>query len=213
MYLLRVLLPDVPGSLGRLASAIGSAGGDIDAIEIVERHSDGTAIDDVFVVIDHGVMADSIVSACTSLEGVTVQWISRYGAGSNLIRDLEAVEAMTREPKQAKNTLVDLIPVVFVVDWAMRVSRADPAAPGSGTVLHRSTAAPEQIPDDVRWPGDLSRGGIIAMPERYSDLLVAGAALDHDELVVVGRNGGPRILDSEIARLSHLAALARSISS
>ncbi len=36
-YLLRVALPDVPGSLGRLASAIGSAGGNIDAIEIVER--------------------------------------------------------------------------------------------------------------------------------------------------------------------------------
>ena len=29
-YLLRVALPDVPGSLGRLASAIGEAGGDIE---------------------------------------------------------------------------------------------------------------------------------------------------------------------------------------
>ncbi|MCW2838256.1 MAG: amino acid-binding domain protein, partial [Marmoricola sp.] len=43
-YLLRVELPDVPGSLGRLASAIGSAGGNIDAIEIVERTHDGRAI-------------------------------------------------------------------------------------------------------------------------------------------------------------------------
>ena len=32
MLLLRVEIPDVPGSLGRLASAIGSAGGNIDAI-------------------------------------------------------------------------------------------------------------------------------------------------------------------------------------
>ena len=34
-FLLRVELPDVPGSLGRVATAIGEAGGDIEAIEIV----------------------------------------------------------------------------------------------------------------------------------------------------------------------------------
>ena len=30
-------------------------------------------------------------------------------------------------------------------------------------------------------------------------------------MIVVARRGGPEILDSEIARLSHLAALAESI--
>ncbi len=40
-FLLRVELPDVPGSLGRLATAIGEAGGDIEAIEIVEKRHDG----------------------------------------------------------------------------------------------------------------------------------------------------------------------------
>ena len=34
-YLLRVELPDVPGSLGAVAAAIGRAGGDIEASEIV----------------------------------------------------------------------------------------------------------------------------------------------------------------------------------
>ena len=62
-YLLRVELPDVPGSLGRLASAIGAAGGNIDAIEIVERSHDGIAIDDVFLAPEPGVMPDSIISA------------------------------------------------------------------------------------------------------------------------------------------------------
>ena len=40
-YLLRVELPDVPGSLGRVATAIGEAGGDIEAIEIVEHRGVG----------------------------------------------------------------------------------------------------------------------------------------------------------------------------
>src|SRR4051812_23660414 len=121
-YLLRVELPDVPGSLGRLASAIGTAGGNIDAIEIVER-SDGNAVDDVFLAANQGVMPDSIISACNALDGVRVLWISRYGAGSNITRDLEVVEAMTSEPESARDTLVDLAPATFVVDWAVRVQR------------------------------------------------------------------------------------------
>jgi hypothetical protein len=205
-YLLRVELPDVPGSLGRLASAIGSAGGNIDAIEIVER-TEGRAVDDVFLATEAGVMPDSIVSACTTLPDVKVLWISHYGAGSNLTRDLEVVEAMTSDPRAARDTLVDLLPATFVVDWAARVRRMGE----SGKVLHGSPAAPTEIPEDIHWPLDLDRGLRIEVPERLSEMLVAGCALERDEMIVIARRGGPEILDSEIARLSHLAALAASI--
>ncbi len=67
-YLLRVELPDVPGSLGRLATAIGEAGGDIEAIEIVEKSHQGWAVDDVLLETAPGAMPDSIVSACNALE-------------------------------------------------------------------------------------------------------------------------------------------------
>jgi len=207
-YLLRVELPDVPGSLGRLASAIGSAGGNIDAIEIVERTHDGRAIDDVFLVTESGVMPDSIVSACTALKDVQVLWISHYGAGSNLTRDLEVVEAMTSDPAAARDTLVDLLPATFVVDWAVRVRRIGDDA----KVVHGSSAAPTEIPEDMSWPEDLDRGRRIDVPERMSEMLVACCSFDEDELIVIARRGGPEILDSEIARLCHLAALATSIS-
>jgi hypothetical protein len=207
-HLLRVELPDVPGSLGRLASAIGTAGGNIDAIEIVERR-EGKAVDDVFLAADHGVMPDSIVSACNQLEGVSVLWISRYGAGTNLTRDLEVVEAMTSEPELARNTLVDLVPATFVVDWAIRVQREG----NGGKVLHGSPAAPLEVPEGITWPTDLKRGRRIVVPEDLSDWLVAGCAIGTDEMIVIARRGGPEIIDSEIARLSHLAALAESIGS
>ena len=206
-YLLRVELPDVPGSLGRLASAIGSAGGNIDAIEIVERHG-GRAIDDVFLAAEAGVMPDSIISACTALEDVQVLWISHYGAGSNLTRDLEVVEAMTSDPVAARDTLVDLLPATFVVDWALRVRRAGDGA----KVVHGSQAAPTEIPDDLFWPVDLQRVRRLEVPERMADMLVAGCSFEEDEMIVIARRGGPEILDSEIARLCHLAALATSIS-
>ena len=207
-YLLRVELPDVPGSLGRLASAIGSAGGNIDAIEIVER-TQGLAIDDVFLAAEAGVMPDSIVSACTALEDVRVLWVSHYGAGSNLTRDLEVVEAMTSAPDAARDTLVDLLPATFVVDWAVRVRRVGDGA----KLLHGSAAAPTEIPDEMHWPSDLKRGRRIEVPERMSQMLVAGCSFEEDEMIAIARRGGPEILDSEIARLCHLAALAASISS
>src|SRR5688500_20386879 len=97
-FLLRVELPDVPGSLGRLATAIGEARGDIEAIEIIEKRHDGTALDDV--LLETEAMPDSIVSACNALEGVHVVWISRYAAGGNLVMDLEAVEAIAAQPQQ-----------------------------------------------------------------------------------------------------------------
>jgi hypothetical protein len=207
-YLLRVELPDVPGSLGRLASAIGSSGANIDAIEIVGRDAGaGTAIDDVFIAPDAEVMPDSIVSACNSLDGVEVLWISRYAAGGNLFLDLEAVESMTQDPAKAIERLVDALPTVFRVDWGVHLRRDGEAA----YVVHGTPAAPTEIPEKILWPANLEKGQRIDVPEAWSDLVVAGSPLNTDELVVVGRRGGPEFVESEIARRAHLNAMAASL--
>ena len=197
-YLLRVCLPDVPGSLGRLASAIGEAGGDIEAIEIVEKRYDGTAVDDVFLEMVDGTMPDSIVSACVQLDGVQVLWINRYAAGGNVFLDLEAVEDLTTNPDRATDRLVELLPVVFRSDWGARVHR-------DRGVLRATEAAP----DGLCWT-DVSEPGLVEGPDE--DLVVA-CPLGPDEVLLIGRRGGPEFLDSELARLEHLANLARSIAS
>jgi hypothetical protein len=211
-YLLRVELPDVPGSLGRVAAAIGEAGGDIEAIEIVEHRPDGTAVDDVLLETAPGVMPDSLVSACNTLDGVKVLWISRYGAGGNLFLDLEAVETLTQHPAAALDELVDLLPITFRADWGLRVRRTDQGV----EFVHGTSAAPELEDGAVDW-FPLERAVRLAVPEeweRWTSTLVAGAPLgdDKDQIVVFGRRGGPEVLDSELARLQHLAALAMSIS-
>jgi hypothetical protein len=205
-YLLRVELPDVPGSLGRLASAIGEAGANIEAIEIVGKDPvGGIAIDDVFIAAD-GIMPDSIVSACTALDGVKVLWISRYAAGGNLFLDLEAVESMTQDPAIAVEKLVDAVPDVFRVDWGVHMTRS-----GDGAVIvHGTVSAPTEVPNGVRWPENLEKAQVIEVAE-WSELIVAASPLNADELVVVGRRGGPEFLDSEIARLAHLVAMAASL--
>lgn len=210
-YLLRVQLPDVPGSLGRVATAIGEAGGDIGAIEIVEHRQDGFAVDDVLLDLLPGAMPDSIVSACSGLDGVEVLWISRYAAGGNLFLDLEAVEQLTGDPAAALDGLVDLAPVVFRADWAMRLRRTEAGIEH----VHATSAAPEQADGapDAWFP--LGRPARLDVPvgwERWTSTVVAGAPISGpDDIVLFGRRGGPEVLDSELARLGHLAALAHSI--
>ena len=197
-FLLRVELPDVPGSLGRLATAIGESGGDIEAIEIIEKGLDGHAIDDVLLELAPGALPDAIVSACTAIEGVQVLWISRYAAGGNLFLDLEAVEDLTAHSERSLDRLVDLLPVVFRCDWGARVHRSD-------GVLHSSEAAPEKVP----WvPVDRAPTRL----EVEDDVNLACATrIDDDEILVMARRGGPEFLDSELARLGHLTGLALSI--
>ncbi|CAN5411589.1 hypothetical protein BH11ACT8_BH11ACT8_07330 [soil metagenome] len=199
-YLLRVELPDVPGSLGRLASAIGVAGGDIEAIEIVEKRLDGTALDDVLLDTEPGIMPDSIISACNAIPGVRVVWISRYASGG-LVLDLEAVEELTSAPAEALDRLVDLLPALFRVDWAARVHRAD-------GLLHATGAAPSELEfQEIERPARLDS----ADGSTDADTLFAGARVDGNSVVIGARRGGPEFLDSEVARLGHLAGLAASI--
>lgn len=209
-HLLRLELPDVPGSLGRVASAIGDAGGDIEAIEIVEHRADGTAVDDVLLELAPGVMPDSVVSACNAVEGVRVLWVSRYAAGGTLFLDLEVVEALTQNPAVALDELVDFLPATFRADWGVRLLRTDAGI----KQVHATSAAPDLGENQAAWL-DITRASRLVVDHAWphlSDNVAAGAPVAAGEIVVFGRRGGPEILDSEIARLNHLVALAITIS-
>ena len=197
-FLLRVELPDVPGSLGRLATAIGASGGDIEAIEIVEKRRDGTAVDDVLLDMHGAAMPDSVVSAVNALEDVKVVWISRYAHGGNLFLDLEVLEELTEDPASALERVVDLLPSAFRADWVARVHRAS----GLG---HHTGGTPRELPFmEVDKACRLELGA--------DDVtLYAGARIDGNEIVVLGRRGGPEFVESELARLGLLVSLAASL--
>jgi len=210
-FLLRVALPDVPGSLGALASALGAAGADIEAIEIVEHGGDARAVDDVLLELPPEVLPDMVVSACQRLDGVEVLWISRYTAGANLHLDLEAVESLTEDPERAVDRLVELVPVVFRSDWASLVRREES---GAVVVADATSAAPRTEGVRDAWV-PLRRPRRLAGPsdvEAWRSTLMIGVPVGSADLALVaGRRGGPEFLDSEVARLAHLAGLAASI--
>src|SRR3954467_9261619 len=135
VFLMRVTLPDRPGSLGAVATAMGGVGGDINAVEIVEK-GEGVVVDDFIVDLPPGALPENIVTACQNLEGVRGEWISRYPEGGGLQSDLEALERMTSDPAHAAETLVSLCPVVFRSHWATLIKvSAGTARPTFSTTL------------------------------------------------------------------------------
>ena len=52
-YLLRLVLPDRPGALGAVATALGAVGADILSVDVIER-GPGLAIDDLVVELPAG---------------------------------------------------------------------------------------------------------------------------------------------------------------
>src|SRR3954454_3455970 len=205
---MRIRLPDRPGSLGAVASAMGGVGGDINAVEIVEK-GDDVVVDDFIVDLPPGRLPETIVTACHALEGVRVEWIARYPEGGGLQSDLEALEKMAADPVHAAETLVSLCPVVFRSHWATLLSLAPngPVSPFSTTLAPHVTAevACQLAPFDATHRADLEAG----WSPGWGDTTVVVTPITQDRVIAIGRLGGPAFLDSEGARLNHLAALVK----
>ena len=210
MFLLRLILPDRPGSLGTVATALGEVSADIHAIEIVEhRRENGTAVDDVVVDLPPGVLPDRLVSACNGVEGVEVIWFSRYGAGGGLHMDLEAVEQMTSAPAEAIDILVEQAPSVLHADWAALLDGT-----GSDIKVAMETSATPEFGKLVDQWLPLEKATTLVAPDHkgLAESVLVAAPLESDRRVlVIGRRGGPEFLGSEVARLSYLANLAVTI--
>lgn len=70
LFTMQVSLPDRPGSLGMLASAIGSAGADIRGLEVL-KSEDGIGYDKITVAVP-GTDPSDLVEILNSIGGVTV---------------------------------------------------------------------------------------------------------------------------------------------
>jgi hypothetical protein len=208
-YLLRVVLPDRPGMLGAVATALGHAGADIVSLDVVERGPDG-AVDDLLVQLPQGGLADVLITAACSVPGVTVESLRPYLGADDLHRDLELVDELAAAPDDALQLLADLAPGVFRAGWALLVT--------PGGVLAHSPGAPE-VDGDVVPLLPLVAPRLVAtdepwVPERWHDLglQLAAAPVGGPELaVLVGRPGGPRWRQSEVLRLAHLAGIAATV--
>lgn len=217
-YLIRVSLPDVPGSLGELAVAFGLADANIQSVDIVQTSTDGTVTDDIVVGLPTGTMVDAVVTATASVEGAEVDSIRPF---TGRVDRRGQVQMLARIARQAHNLegameeLVDVMPRTMTSSWAVvlrntetglvRVAASQAAPADDGTSPHMlDVDGPRTLlPDADRW-----------MPEAWGllDTALAITPLDGTDLVlVVGRIGGPDFLASEVSQIGDLGCIIGAI--
>jgi len=196
-YLLRVVLPDRPGALGAVATALGEAGADILSLDVIERTAD-YAVDDLVVDLPADRLADSLLTAAGSVPGVGVESIRPY--------------AGTMDPHRELEVLTDGVARIFRPGWSIVL---DPPAGGVSPVVARSAGAPELAEVLVPWwpprPARLLDAQQPWAPRHWAGLgtELAVAPLGEGALLV----GRPalRWLRAELMRLTHLAGVAASV--
>ncbi|MCV2488820.1 ACT domain-containing protein [Geodermatophilus sp. YIM 151500] len=214
-YLLRLVVPDRPGTLGAVATALGTAGADIVSLDVLERGG-GLAVDDVVVDLPPGRLPDRLITAAQGVPGVVVESLRPFSGSLDTHRELELLELLARaEEGTAVKLLAAELPRVLHSGWAAvlggdaasaELLAASEAAPTfNGTALPwLPLTAPRLLPSDDDW-----------LPERWREMAIEMMAApfggERRTAVVLGRSGGPAFRRSELLRLVHLVGLAATV--
>lgn len=212
-YLLRVMLPDRPGSLGSLAVALGTVDADIISLDVVDRF-DGVAVDDIVVDVPHGTFPDTLITAAERLDGVVVDSLRPFGGILDAHRELELIDAVAGAGAGAAQMLADEIPAALRVGWALVLEVTGDA---TCRLVARGESAPMWEGGEVPVVCGLARVTALddddEVPAEWTamDTALAAAPLNAGHVLVVGRPGGPSFRPSEIARLGYLTGILRSL--
>jgi hypothetical protein len=208
-FLIRVQLPDRPGALGAVATALGAIQADILSVDVVERGA-GVAVDDLVVELPSGRLPDVLITAAESVAGVEVDAVRPYAGVLDTHRELELVEEIAEDPRHGIEVFTEGVPKIIRAGWALTL-----ASDGKGvTRLAASAAAPQAKDLDMPWL-PLARATILDgeddwVPDTWRELgteLAATPLGKPDRALLVARPGGPMFRAAEVARLAHLAGI------
>jgi hypothetical protein len=208
--LVRLILEDRPGSLSSATAAIARIGGNILAMDVVDR--EGTSVVDDFVIQLDDVDPAEITRALTGESGIVVDCV-RVTPQVELHRELELISTLATSPRPSLELLARLVPAIVVCDWAVIISSA-----GSGVAItHASTNGPR-----VRWTSlpwmPLERATTLDADESWvpsslhsEKLSLSAAPVDEHTCVLACRFEGPSFRRQEVERLARLGRLAGSL--
>jgi hypothetical protein len=209
LYLLRVTVPDRPGALGALASAIGEAGGDITAVDVVER-GPSAAVDDVLVETPDTTSADVILAKLKALPAIAIEAWQPFTEGDQLRDGLDIVDGLGSTASRALAAITRIAPAVLRARWVVIIDQVN----GGVAITQASAGAPW-----VRWSAlpwlPLPSAGIVDadpawLPHDWGgDPQLAAAPVGDSQMALLAvRPTGPRFRPAEIAKLANLAAIA-----
>lgn len=215
-YVLRLWLPDIPGTLGRVAAAIGQADGDVIGIEILERGA-GMAIDELIVALPtqgstpsdeeryEELNIEKLISCVSQVEGVAVEDVHRVAQDrpDQSVLALDTAARIMETPKVDRTEATcELVRDMLEADWCTVVPN------GAQSPLAVSGDVPD-LPWVMAFLGGISHLASDAQYE-HTPADVAWAPLDLlDAAIVAGRlRGAFRLRERQ-----HLTLIARIVSS
>jgi hypothetical protein len=202
LALIRISVPDRPGVLGDVASALGTAGADIAQIQVLQSEA-GRALDDVHVQVGSEEHLQRVQTRLESLPGVQVLGVRIGPAPTTGHSELELVGRMLRSPGRAVQTLVDGVPESTGSDWAAVVRYA--ADETAEEVVASSPTCPGLDLSDLRVPLRLN-----VIDGSYAGMALIPLAGTRLGLVVV-RESGPPFHSAELWRLEQVGAVAGNV--
>ncbi|WP_041631144.1 ACT domain-containing protein [Corynebacterium terpenotabidum] len=216
-YLMRVRLPDVPGTLGKIAVTLGSVDGDIRTVDVVEHDPDGTVVDDIVVDLPPGRLADALISAAQEVEGVYVDSIRPFSGTVDRRGQISLLASVARHRArrtESLDSLLEKLPKTMSVQWVVMLESVHT---GGTVTVHRVAASSSAPEDDGRelpeTPVTVARALTDRdawVPESWTvmDSALAATPLNGTDLImVIGRPGGPDFLLSEIEHLGDLGLI------
>jgi ACT domain-containing protein len=205
----RISVPDRPGSLGTVTSAIGGAGADIVQLGVLESES-GRALDDVFVTVRDPAHLSAVRDRLESLPGVSVIGVQHPAPPTTGHADLELLDQVLSRPDRGLQTLVDGAPHAFGGDWCALVEYGGDGAMSG--VVATSVGCPGADHVVVRSPLRLAP---IRMTPPNRSTPYGGTALvpigaGSTGLVIV-RADGPEFHRSELWRLGQVGQIIGTV--
>jgi ACT domain len=213
-YLLRLVVPDRPGTLGAVATALGTTGADIVSLDVLER-GEGFAVDDVVVDLPADRLPDTLITAAQGVPGVRVESLRPFSGALDTHRELDLLDALASAAEgTAAKLLAAELPRVFSAGWAVVLD----CAPGGWQVVAASEAAPSLDGVELPWM-PLAAPRLLPsedgwLPDRWRDMAVEMMAAPYGGegcAVLLGRSGGPAFRRSELLRLAHLSGIASTV--
>lgn len=200
-YLIRVHLPDRPGALGAVASRIGSVGGDVISIEILQR-GDGVVVDELGVSLPGDGLIELLRDEILEVDGVSIESV-RPVAGELPDRHAELLDVLRdllRQPSPPAllERLTERVRLSLAADFAAVLAAGDFAV----------AAAAGHLPEAAQLEGLARRAlGEAPLPVGDDDEVTA-AYLTQAKLVLVAGRRDPILRDRERQWVSIMADIA-----
>lgn len=210
LFDLRIMIPDRPGALGAVATALSHGGANIVTLDVVE-HGDGVAVDHLCVDAPDG-LTDALRRVALDIPEATVEAVRPVDAFRDTLAPVELAAALAAAGPDALHLLVSDTPGALWTTWCLAYRTA-----GDGVEIIASSACSPKVPVlaapwlPVTGPVRLEPGDWMPPAWRMGRFTyeMAAAPLPGTNLgVMVARRHGPRFRPSETRALGLLADIA-----